>query len=58
VINEHAQVTDHRRRPIAGLYAVGNAAAGAFGPAYPGRGGTLGPGITFGYVAGRHLARQ
>jgi len=55
VINEHAQVLDNRGQPIAGLYAAGNAAAGVFGPAYPGRGGTLGPGVTFGYVAGKHL---
>jgi 3-oxosteroid 1-dehydrogenase len=55
VINEHAEVTDHRGEPIPGLYAAGNAAAGVFGPAYPGRGGTLGPAVTFGYLAGRRL---
>ena len=58
VINEHGQVTGYDGRPIPGLYAAGNAAAGVFGPAYPGRGGTLGPGVTFGYVAGRHAASE
>jgi 3-oxosteroid 1-dehydrogenase len=34
------------------LYACGNAAASAFGMAYPGAGGTLGQGLTFGLRAG------
>lgn len=42
--------------PIHGLYAVGNDAANVFAGAYPGAGGTIGPGVTFGYVAGRHVA--
>lgn len=42
--------------PIAGLYAVGNDQMSVFGGAYPGAGSTLGPGLTFGYVAGRHVA--
>jgi 3-oxosteroid 1-dehydrogenase len=43
---------------IPGLYAAGNAAACVFGPAYPGGGATLGPAMTFGYLAGRHAASQ
>ncbi len=37
---------------IEGLYAVGNCSASAFGMAYPGAGGTLGQGLTFGFRAG------
>ncbi|MGX9720262.1 3-ketosteroid-delta-1-dehydrogenase [Stenotrophomonas acidaminiphila] len=37
--------------PIRGLYAIGNNAGNAFGRAYPGAGGTIGLGITFGYIA-------
>ena len=37
---------------IKGLYAVGNNAASVMGPGYAGSGATLGPGITFGYLAG------
>jgi 3-oxosteroid 1-dehydrogenase len=58
VINQHAQVIDNQGHPIPGLYASGNAAAGVFGPAYPGRGGTLAPAVTFGYVGGRHMTSQ
>ncbi|TAL00303.1 MAG: FAD-dependent oxidoreductase [Rhodospirillaceae bacterium] len=42
--------------PIPRLYAVGNDQASVWGGAYPGAGATLGPGMTFGYVAGRHIA--
>ena len=42
--------------PVPGLYAVGNDQMSVFGGAYPGAGSTLGPGLTFGYIAGRHLS--
>jgi succinate dehydrogenase/fumarate reductase flavoprotein subunit len=54
--NEYAQVLDEARRPISGLYAVGNDAASIMGGNYPGGGITLGPAITFGYIAARHLS--
>ena len=41
---------------VPGLYAVGNNAASVMGPGYAGSGATLGPGITFGYLAGRACA--
>lgn len=39
-------------KPIPGLFAAGNAMAGATGRAYGGAGGTLGPAMVFGYRAG------
>jgi 3-oxosteroid 1-dehydrogenase len=53
--NADAQVVDWNGNPIPGLYAAGNAMAAVLGEAYGGAGGTLGPGMTFGYLAGRHL---
>lgn len=53
--NSDAQVLDWNGDPIPGLYAAGNAMAAVLGEAYGGAGGTLGPGMTFGYIAGRHL---
>lgn len=43
---------------IPGLYAAGNASACVFGQAYPGGGGTIGPALTFGYLAGRAAATE
>jgi succinate dehydrogenase/fumarate reductase flavoprotein subunit len=54
--NVHAQVLDAAGEPIAGLYACGNDMNTIMNGAYPGPGITLGPALTFGYIAGRHLA--
>lgn len=54
--DEHARVVDPAGTPIAGLYAVGNTSASVTGPSYPGAGATLGPAMTFGYVAANHVA--
>ncbi len=43
--------------PIAGLYAAGNVMASAMGMTYGGPGGTIAPGMVFGFLAGRHAAR-
>ncbi|MCL5041293.1 MAG: FAD-binding protein [Gammaproteobacteria bacterium] len=56
--NEHAQVLRENAEPIDGLYAIGNTSASVMGTTYPGAGGTLGPAMTFGYVAAHHLAEQ
>ncbi len=56
--NEHAQVVREDGTPIPGLYAIGNCSASVMGTSYPGAGGTLGPAMTFGYVAARHLAGE
>ncbi|WP_066553563.1 FAD-binding protein [Croceicoccus bisphenolivorans] len=56
--NADAQVLDWNGEPIPGLYAAGNAMAAVLGEVYGGAGGTLGPGMTFGYIAGRHLGTE
>ena len=53
--NADGQVVDWSGNPIPGLDAAGNAMAAVLGEAYGGAGGTLGPGLTFGYLAGKHL---
>lgn len=53
--NDKAQVTDTSGKPIPGLYAIGNSAASAMGESYPGAGVTIGPALTFGYIAARDL---
>ncbi|MGC0338728.1 3-oxosteroid 1-dehydrogenase [Streptomyces sp. SLBN-8D4] len=56
-------VTDARARVlrpdgsvVPGLYAAGNASAAVMGHSYAGAGSTIGPAMTFGYVAGRDIA--
>ncbi|GAA4724761.1 3-oxosteroid 1-dehydrogenase [Phytohabitans rumicis] len=41
---------------IPGLYAAGNASGAVMGRSYAGAGSTLGPAMTFAYVAGRDIA--
>lgn len=52
--DEHARVLDVHGAPIAGLYAVGNCSASVTGRYYPGAGATLGPAMTFGFLAAEH----
>jgi succinate dehydrogenase/fumarate reductase flavoprotein subunit len=54
--NGDAQVLDWNDEPIAGLYVGSNTMAAVTGGGYGGAGGTIGPGMTFGYLAGRHAA--
>jgi len=52
-----ARVLDSTGIPIEGLYAVGGDQANVMGGHYPCGGINLGPAMTFGFVAGRHIAR-
>ena len=54
--DRHSRVLDGDRQLIPGLYAVGNDIASIMGDNYPGAGITLGPALTFGHIAGCHLA--
>lgn len=54
--NEYAEVLDDSGKPVGGLYSAGNDAASIMGGNYPGGGITLGPAITFGYIAARRMA--
>jgi succinate dehydrogenase/fumarate reductase flavoprotein subunit len=56
--DEHARVLDADDRVVPGLYAVGNNSAAVMGRSYAGAGATIGPAMTFGYVAAKHLAQQ
>ncbi|MBX6745666.1 MAG: FAD-binding protein, partial [Acetobacteraceae bacterium] len=51
-----ARVLDREGRVIPGLYAAGNDLASIMGGNYPGGGITLGPAMTFGYIAARYMA--
>jgi hypothetical protein len=53
----HARVLRNNGTVIAGLYACGNDMGSIMNGNYPGPGITLGPALTFGYIAGRHLAQ-
>lgn len=55
-VDENGQVIGLRGDKIPGLYAAGNAAMAILGPSYPGAGATIGPGMTWGYLAGKAIA--
>jgi succinate dehydrogenase/fumarate reductase flavoprotein subunit len=57
-IDAKARVLSYGGRTIPGLFAAGNASACVYGGAYPGGGGTIGPALTFGYIAGRSAAAE
>lgn len=56
VTDENARVLDAEGTAIPGLYAAGNDMNSVMGGTYPGPGITLGPALTFGWLAGKHLA--
>jgi 3-oxosteroid 1-dehydrogenase len=57
-VNGRAEVIDVFDRPIQRLYAAGNSAGvGAPGALYGGYGGTLGPAMTYSYIAAMGLQK-
>ena len=56
--NENGQAIDTNGNLIKGLYAIGNTSASVMGRSYPGAGSTLGPAMTFGYLAAHHAAQS
>ncbi|NNG99855.1 FAD-dependent oxidoreductase [Acinetobacter sp. ANC 5414] len=59
ITDNNACVVDRNTQlPIKGLYAVGNDMNSIMGGQYPSGGITLGPAMTFGYIAAHHLAKQ
>jgi 3-oxosteroid 1-dehydrogenase len=58
VTDAEARVLDENGRPIEELYATGNITASVMGYSYPGAGATLGPAMTFGFIAAQHIASR
>jgi succinate dehydrogenase/fumarate reductase flavoprotein subunit len=55
-VDAQARVLREDDTPVAGLYACGNDMGSIMNGNCPGPGIALGPALTFGYIAGRHLA--
>ncbi len=54
--DERARVLRDDGTPIPGLYAAGNVSAAVMGHSYAGAGATIGPAMTFGFIAALDLA--
>ena len=54
--NAQARVLREDGTEIPGLYAAGNTSASVMGRSYAGNGSTLGPAMTFGYIAANDIA--
>ncbi len=57
-VDTQARALDAQGRVIDGLYVVGNDMHSIAGGEYPGPGIALGPALTFGWLAGMHLAKK
>ena len=58
VTDEQGRALNQQGAPIPGLYAIGNSSASVMGRTYPGAGTTLGPAMTFGYLAAQHATQM
>ena len=58
VVNANGQVLDSQGQKIPNLYAAGNCVAHPAAQAYWAGGGTIGPAMTFGYMAGEAAADE
>jgi len=56
--DERARVLRPDGTAIEGLFAAGNASAAVMGHSYAGAGATIGPAMTFGYIAARTMAKE
>lgn len=57
-VNTNGQVINTHGEPISGLYGAGNCISSPTADTYWGAGGTIGPAIVFGKIAGSHAARS
>ena len=58
VCDEYSRVLRHDGTVLTGLYATGNTSASVMGNDYAGAGATIGPAMTFGYLAAQHVAAR
>jgi 3-oxosteroid 1-dehydrogenase len=58
VTDEKARVLNQHGAVIEGLYAIGNTTSCVMGTKYPGAGATIGPCMTFGYIAARDALKK